>query len=415
MILYALEVGLIWFVLYIVYAFFLQKERFFELNRSYLLIALLAGLFLPFIEIETNNNYLWELPVFLNEITVNVEKNIIASATQNLNWNYEILLLLTYILGAMIGLLRLSSSLFKIWKLYKNASIKKYVDYSLVKTNEIHSPFSFGSYLFISDEVKLNTKAYQYIVKHETTHIFQKHTFDILLIELLSILFWFNPLLVLYKTALQDQHEYLADQAVLKNASIKEYGQLLIEQSIPGLKIRLVNHLIYSQLKKRINMMTKKHVQGIPYLRYTTSLIALGFVFWTISCQKETIEKSNDIHTLVKQMPFFKSDLCQAHYNHQEKKQCSDQQLLKFIYENIKYPPKAKENETEGLSVISFVVTAEGNVTDFKILKDPGNGCGIEALRVARLMQGKKMWVPGIQDGKLVNVKYNLPIRFKLK
>lgn len=98
-----------------------------------------------------------------------------------------------------------------------------------------------------------------------------------------------------------------------------------------------------------------------------------------------------------------------------EKKNCADQELLKFIYQNVSYPDLARENGVEGMSVVSFTVSEKGKITDIKILRDPGSGTGAEAMRVVALMNDlKERWTPGKVNGEKVRVQYNLPIRFKL-
>lgn len=415
MVAYLFEVSFSWFIFYLAYVLFLQQERFFGVNRAYLLVALIGGLLLPFLQIETTNTYLPQLPILLNEITVGVGQNMDFSE-QNHHWSWSEILLTIYFIGVSIGLLRLSLSLNKLYQLYKEGNIENKVFYHLIKTNTIHSPFSFGSYLFISNTTTLNHKEYQYIIEHEVTHIRQKHTIDLLLVETLAILFWFNPLVFLYRTALRDQHEFLADKAVLSHVPIKEYGQLLIEQSIPGLKIGLVNHLIYSQLKKRINMMTKKkQVNKAPYLRYALSFSAFLLVFWTVSCQKEVKEISEETLTIVEQMPRFPGCEDEAG-DDSDKKHCADQKLLKFIYENIKYPEKAKKDHTEGMAVVNFIVSNDGSLKDAKMVRSLSKECDTEVLRIIQLMNDQELfWTPGKHKGKLVNISYNLPVRFKLQ
>jgi TonB family protein len=435
MITYLLEVSFSWLFFYLVYALFLRQEHYFGLNRSYLLIALIGGLCLPFLQIETTNTYLTQLPILLDEITVGVDQNIIISE-QNHNWNLLEILLVVYLIGLSIGFVRLYISLQKLYQLYKEGLKEDRKCYTLIKTNSLHSPFSFGRYLFISNNSSLNPKEYQYIIEHEITHIRQKHSLDLLLIEALSILFWFNPLVFLYRTALRDQHEFLADQAVLNHVPIKEYGQLLIEQSIPGLKIGLVNHLIYSQLKKRINMMTtKKQSNRVPYLRYALSFSAFLLVFWTVSCQKdlsaeapkqlsETLssEKKTDsapineeIFTVVEEMPTFPGCEDMAG-DYEGQKACADQKLLQFIYKNIKYPEAAQKAGLEGMVVVRFVVTKNGNIKDISAVRSLSEECDAEVTRVVQLMNDQGIvWHPGKKEGNTVNVVYNLPIRFKLK
>ena len=89
---------------------------------------------------------------------------------------------------------------------------------------------------------------------------------------------------------------------------------------------------------------------------------------------------------------------------------------MKFVYNNISYPVTAREIEHEGLAVIGFVVTEEGKIKDYKIIRDPGAGLGKEALRVVKLMDRKKIiWTAGRQQGIKVKVRYTLPVRFKIR
>ncbi|EHQ24582.1 energy transducer TonB [Mucilaginibacter paludis] len=83
----------------------------------------------------------------------------------------------------------------------------------------------------------------------------------------------------------------------------------------------------------------------------------------------------------------------------------------KFLRENIRYPSKAKINNTTGRTFTQFVVEPDGSLTNFKTLRDPGNGLGEEALRVLKLCP---KWIPGTQNGKAVRVLYTVPINFSL-
>ncbi len=85
--------------------------------------------------------------------------------------------------------------------------------------------------------------------------------------------------------------------------------------------------------------------------------------------------------------------------------------MYKFLQENIKYPPLALENGIEGRVYVTFVVEEDGTITEPRVLRDIGGGCGREAIRVVKLMP---KWKPGKQSGKPVRVQYNLPINFTL-
>lgn len=98
-----------------------------------------------------------------------------------------------------------------------------------------------------------------------------------------------------------------------------------------------------------------------------------------------------------------------------DKKQCADQKLLHYIYSNLKYPKEAKEKGIEGMIVVSFVVDKQGRIKDAKAIRDPGGGIGEAAVRIVTAMNDlPEPWTPGIQMGKVVEVRFNLPIRYRL-
>ena len=129
---------------------------------------------------------------------------------------------------------------------------------------------------------------------------------------------------------------------------------------------------------------------------------------------EEPAPKEDEIIMIAEQMPRFPGCEDQGG-NNKAKKSCADQKLLSFIYDNIKYPTMARDRTIEGMVAISFVINKDGSVGDIKILRDPGGGCGKEAVRIIKLMNKMpQKWTPGKQRGKPVRVRYNLPVRFKL-
>lgn len=105
-------------------------------------------------------------------------------------------------------------------------------------------------------------------------------------------------------------------------------------------------------------------------------------------------QKEVKVFTFVEQMPQFPG---------------GDAALSKFVNDNMHYPEAAKANGTEGTVYVQFIVEPTGEIKYIKILKDPGSGCGEEAVRLVKLMP---KWIPGKQNGNLVAVEYNLPIKF---
>ncbi len=121
-------------------------------------------------------------------------------------------------------------------------------------------------------------------------------------------------------------------------------------------------------------------------------------------------KKGSEIYKVVDQMPRFPG--CEMKDDEMAKKYCSTDKMLKFIYRNIKYPEKARDDGSEGTVVISFVVEKDGSIVHPKIVRNIAGGCGEEALRVVKKMP---KWTPGKQRGQTVRVQFNLPVKFKLQ
>ncbi|TXF90533.1 energy transducer TonB [Neolewinella aurantiaca] len=117
---------------------------------------------------------------------------------------------------------------------------------------------------------------------------------------------------------------------------------------------------------------------------------------------------------VVEQMPVFPG--CEDIDDYHAKKSCADKKLLEYVYGNIQYPSEAAEKGVEGVAVISFTVSAKGQVANAKLMRNPGAGTGEEALRVVeRMITDDIRWEPGMQDGKAVTVQFNLPVKFRLE
>ncbi len=122
----------------------------------------------------------------------------------------------------------------------------------------------------------------------------------------------------------------------------------------------------------------------------------------------------DEIFKVVEQMPRFPG--CEDKGTDKEKEECAKGKMLEFIYKNLKYPAIARENGVDGQVVLQFVVDKDGSITETKIVRDIGAGCGAAAEAVVNSMNsmGAK-WTPGKQRGRPVKVLYTLPVKFKLE
>jgi bla regulator protein BlaR1 len=414
---YIIEVTICWIVFYVFYMLFLQKETFFKANRIYLIVCLIMGLFLPFINLNAPNIE----PVFVQTIQYSLDNiNIPIEISESIFPSFQQVLWTIYIIGLLIFSSRLFYNIYLINDLLKNGVIINKPNYKLVISNENQPPFSFFNYLFISNSLLNQQEDSDKIIQHELAHIEGNHSLDVLLLELICILFWFNPMVYLYKKHLQDVHEYLADSEVTKHTSIKKYGHLLMRQALPSIQFALSNYFNHSQLKKRITMMTKKESSKWAYAKFAfvlPILAAMTIIFSaynypsTFSKNETGISQTDPIYKEVDEMPRYPG--CEDITDKEERKNCSNKNLLTFVYTNVKYPKAAQKAGTEGMTVVSFVVGKDGQARDFKLVRDIENGCGAEALRTVKLLEAVK-WIPGKKDGKDVNVAFNLPIKFKL-
>ena len=153
---------------------------------------------------------------------------------------------------------------------------------------------------------------------------------------------------------------------------------------------------------------SKKNQPAQPEITDTAAIDSTAFQDSTkIKVTQKTKEKEdNKTYSITEEMPYFPG--CSDN-------ECSKKEIKKFIEEHLKYPALAKEKGTEGVVLLSFIVQKNGTVQSIKILKDIGDGCGEEAVKVVQLMTEKKIiWTPGKKKGKPVKVKYHLPVRFKL-
>ncbi|MBL4569343.1 MAG: M56 family metallopeptidase, partial [Flavobacteriaceae bacterium] len=132
-----------------------------------------------------------------------------------------------------------------------------YFSATIVLLKENILPHSFLQYIFINKKTYQSDSLEQQILTHELTHVKQKHSLDVLFIELLQILFWFNPIFRYYRKAIQLNHEFLADDAVIQShKNITEYQHVLLNTTAQHNNIYLASNLNYSLTKKRLLMMT---------------------------------------------------------------------------------------------------------------------------------------------------------------
>ena len=250
----------------LVYILFLRNERFFVLNRFYLISGILSSLLLPFISVR----YTVVLPVVRNIQT----DNTIVTGFQNVSYSNTpdigLLFLALYLSGILFVTFMIIKQSKSVISAIKKAEIIKYYPVKLIRTSDYTTSFSFFSYVFVNPSIS-ETETRE-IVNHELVHIRQKHWFDLMLVELLCILQWFNPLVWIYIRFIRQNHEYLADEVALQRTSDPAiYRATLLNQIVGSPVVSLANSFNYSLNKKRFNMM--KNIISSPYRKMKILLI----------------------------------------------------------------------------------------------------------------------------------------------
>ncbi len=247
--LYLIESGVCLGLFYLVYWAFLRKETFFATNRFFLMFSIPLSFLIPLINI----------PSPLKTATALEQQHLFVpvSDIQTNSFGFMDILWVIYLVGVGFFLARFGYKIAQLLILIKKHGYQKYGKIKLVFIGEDSAPFSFFNFFFLN---KSNISQHDLlrIIDHELVHINQHHTLDLIIIELLTIVEWFNPFVRPYKTSLKETHEYLADNHVIAQGCSRAKYQLLIFEQHVGLKLfEFVNNFNHSLIKRRITMMTK--------------------------------------------------------------------------------------------------------------------------------------------------------------
>ncbi len=241
------------FVLLALYHLVLEKEKMHQSNRFYLLFSLVFWLVIPFVTIEVVEEV--TKPMLQNNaLQINQGSVVFVEKTNYLPIVFwTIYGLITFLLS-----IRFTVNISKILNRIKSKTIIDYKNAKLVLLEEKVLPHTFLNFIFINEVDYNNRKIETELFSHELTHVTHKHTLDVLFIEILKTVFWFNPIFIFYKKAIQLNHEFMADEKVVTiYNNVSFYQNLLISKSNNNPTYLLTSNLNYSLTKKRLLMMTK--------------------------------------------------------------------------------------------------------------------------------------------------------------
>ena len=268
---YDAKVAVLIVVFYMFYRLLLSKETFHRVNRVVLLSTALLSFILPLCVITTHQTVVLDAVPMVSVGNVQME---MATDEQPAQWQYVIPLL--YIIGVVVVL---SHTLLSVWRVLmlvrRSERIPQADGTTLCVVPDEVPPFSFCSFIVMNrNDYNTGDSA---ILAHERGHIRQHHSCDVLLVDLLTALQWFNPAMWMLRADLRAIHEYEADGAVLSQGiNARQYQYLLITKaaSIGGYSI--ANGISHSTLKNRITMMLQKKSPRSSFLKLLALIPIVG-------------------------------------------------------------------------------------------------------------------------------------------
>lgn len=289
-------------ILYGYYHFFLRNRKFHIYNRFYLLIAATISILIPFLNFpvyfsasETNSSFVLKTIASIPSNDFAEPSSLAVGPIKIHPLSAGNLVCCCYILITIAMIVRIALSLEKIRQIKKKYPVQKLNSIYFINTNEPGTPFSFFRWLFWNQKIELKSEKGEQVFRHELFHIDQRHSLDMLYMELLTTIFWINPFLHLARKEIKVIHEFLADQFAMDQTKKWEYAELLLMQSL-NTEHHLTNPFFYNQIKRRITMITSSPKTSYQYLRKLMALpvavIVIALFAFSYKSKKENISST---------------------------------------------------------------------------------------------------------------------------
>lgn len=394
----------------------LEKETFHRLNRILILGCLIMSFAIPLVHFTGGTNPTVDMvrqAVQLPEVLID------GNAKEQSVWSWADITTCIYIIGVVaIFLMTVVQTMRLTRQLRQCEHITDNRGNTIVLTDCATSPFCLFHYIVMSRDDYANNR--NYILTHEQEHIRLGHCIDLVILQVATIIQWFNPFVWLIGKNLKAIHEFEVDEAVLnKGIDATQYQQFLVIKAVGNRLQPFANNLNKESLKRRIIMMNQKKSNRwmmlkalfiIPVATLAVSVFANGTDVSNMTnavnttantlstTNMQTKQSDSKVFVAVEVMPKFKG---------------GESAMMEFLTMNMKYPQAAVKAKQQGRAIVGFIVRKDGTISDVQIKKSAGHAVlDEEAMRVVKSMPA---WEPGKQKGKPVNVKYYVPITFRLK
>ena len=464
---YLIKVNASIILFYLCYKLLFQRDTFWMLRRTYLMVSVLFSFIYPLFSIEG-----WlkkQEPIMSAISSIQLDELVISpSGVRNLG-----LFTVENVLWAVFGLVALFMTFHILIQFYTivrrrlKGTKTSLMHIPIIRIDEKITPFSFFQWIFINPKLYSESET-AVILEHELTHVRQYHSVDVIVAQIQKMFCWFNPAAWLLEREIRHNLEYLADNQVLNSGfEPKKYQYHLLSLSYEPAESKLGNQFNVSPIKKRIKMMNSKKTKKSGLLKYAL-IIPIALVMLLMSTMQDMIAATkNSVLEQTPQevkIPISSSKIVQGKRTsvdsekkgiavaeikeHKEKESAEldeivvvgyssnekqdsendkkvfdvvevppvfvggEKAMFEYLSKNIRYPVEAQKQKIQGRVVVQFVVNDEGKVSNAKIVYSIDTYLDAEALRIINAMPD---WTPGKQGGKNVSVRYVLPIQFKLQ
>jgi beta-lactamase regulating signal transducer with metallopeptidase domain len=340
---------------YLMYVLFLRKETFFVANRLYLISGLILSLSLPLI---TFTKTIWieptPVPEFYQETTP-VKSDYIEVPVQETPIDWSLILTTAYVVICVLILAKIGIEIVSFYNRIRKHNQEKATDFTLIHTNTTENPFSFFHYIVINPNL-FSEAELQHILTHESIHVKQKHSIDVLLGKLFCAVFWVNPIIWLYRKAMLQNLEFIADSETFQQIENKyEYQITLLKVVTNQHDLSITNQFYQSLIKKRIVMLHTNQSHKRNAWKYAAILpLLVGFM---LLFQIETIAQVKEKSEIV-------SYAVSSNFSSILTKNTTDKELREL--------EKTFSDEKHKLKISKVKRNKKGEIIEIKLLLDSG-------------------------------------------
>ena len=434
-----------------IYYLFLKKEKMFLFNRFFLLFFFFFSYAIPFVKINLPAISEQKSQLIFEEIQT---QQLIQNTAQTSEFDGMNFVLMIYSFVSSVLIVKMLISIFKITNLkgidliYQNQNIK------LIEKDL--PPFSFWNKIYLNKSYFENEKIDNIIFLHEKTHLIQKHSLDLIFVEFIKTISWFNPAIYFYKKAITDNHEFLADEEIINQEfNIKDYQKLILAVVLQVKNLSVINQFNFNNTKQRFIMMTtkKSKLENFKKLFAVSVIAGSSFFFVQKVYASGTPENDNlipefqidnslktDTVVVVKDFKTENSKVKKSKRSekHNSKKQFEDHELPippppppAINFSNAEFPEGLNElrkgiadafdssfigkNEKVTLKTMLYV-TINKNGEAVEVKPDGAHQkFNEEAVKAFRTATKGKTWKPATEEGNPTATVFQLPITMQFQ